>query len=401
MSPFVPSLAAGASTSFSVGLSAASAGAYSGAVSFVTGASQDPFSFNISGIVGTELPALDLFCGSRDLTFGQGNVDFGVTVTGMPVTESFTVYNWGAAALALDPDSLILPAGFSLGSSFPSLVAAGEFEQFIIQMDAVADGRFFGQISFNTNAFLNPHLVIQVAGTALAPASQLVVLGPEGALASGGILDLGNTLVGACVTKTLAVANAGTAVLSLDPESPRFRPDSAWWATSRQALSGRVSHVHHPASTLPRWVATRARFLYQQRCRHQPLYAGVDRQYHRPRRSQRALRLRAARQRARATWNSGALSGTPTTVSLTLENQGTAVLCWNRVAQPASPASARHSVCRQRGSGRKHNLRIQLDATAAGSYSGPCRSPTATPRRARSPPRLPARWRTAAASIHV
>ncbi len=373
MSPFVPSLAAGASTSFSVGLSAASAGAYSGAVSFVTGASQDPFSFNISGIVGTELPALDLFCGSRDLTFGQGNVDFGVTVTGMPVTESFTVYNWGGAALALDPDSLILPAGFSLASSFPSLVAAGEFEQFIIQMDAVADGRFFGQISFNTNAFLNPHLVIQVAGTALAPASQLVVLGPEGALASGGILDLGNTLVGACVTKTLAVANAGTAVLSLDPESlslpagfslvgdfpSSVEPgESATFtiqldAAALGSYSGSLSFTSNDADTSPYTLALTGNTIaptpiLSVRYGSAPLASGAGN-----------VEFPAA------------LSGTPTTVSLTLENQGTAVLWLEPESLSLPPGfSLVTPFAASVAPGGSTTLVIQLDATAAGSYSG-------------------------------
>ena len=225
--PFDFSLQPGDTTSLMLQLDAAAAGSYSGAVSFSTSASTDPFSFNISGTVGSSVPAIDVHCGSTDLTYPEEDVDFGVTVAGMPAQQTFTVDNNGAAALTLDAASLTLPAGFSLVGSLPTSVSAGGWASFTVQMDASAAGRFSGEAAFNDNDPLSPNIEFEVGGTVLAPAPELQVavggtgslLPVGGTLANGAALSFPNTGVGSPQSQTLTVANAGTATLTLDPGS--------------------------------------------------------------------------------------------------------------------------------------------------------------------------------------
>ena len=285
--PFDFSLQPGDTTSLMLQLDAAAAGSYSGAVSFSTSASTDPFSFNISGTVGSSVPAIDVHCGSTDLTYPEEDVDFGVTVAGMPAQQTFTVDNNGAAALTLDAASLTLPAGFSLVGSLPTSVSAGGWASFTVQMDASAAGRFSGEAAFNDNDPLSPNIEFEVGGTVLAPAPELQVavggtgslLPVGGTLANGAALSFPNTGVGSPQSQTLTVANAGTATLTLDPGSLVLPAGFSLVGSFPSSVApGDLTQVTiQPRRGGPGQLLGHA-LLHGQRRRRDPLYAGTERQ---------------------------------------------------------------------------------------------------------------------------
>src|SRR5262249_2831774 len=93
-------LAAGASTTFSVRLTAASAGSYGGTLSFGTSdPNNNPYTFTVSGTVTA--PVAQVLDGTTLIADRTGSDAFGSTAVGTPVTKTFTVRNAGTATLIL------------------------------------------------------------------------------------------------------------------------------------------------------------------------------------------------------------------------------------------------------------------------------------------------------------
>ncbi|WP_339754852.1 choice-of-anchor D domain-containing protein, partial [uncultured Marinobacter sp.] len=86
-----------------------------------------------------------------------GNVDFGSTLPGVPVSKTFTVTN--QSSMDVDVTGLIeFPAGFSIDPASPFgtdsstiTLAGGASTTFTIQFDGGTNGSTFGQISFTTS----------------------------------------------------------------------------------------------------------------------------------------------------------------------------------------------------------------------------------------------------------
>src|SRR5262249_46210619 len=97
---------------------------------------------------------------------GKGGSDsFGTTLSGMPVTRTFTVKNTGTSNLTLS-DPINLPGGFSLVSDFGSTtLAPGATTTFSVKLTAAAAGSYGGALSFGTNdSAANPY-AFTVSGT--------------------------------------------------------------------------------------------------------------------------------------------------------------------------------------------------------------------------------------------
>ncbi len=96
-------------------------------------------------------PEIQVFLGTTAIADGAGNVDFGTTLPGTPVTRTFTVRNSGTQTLTLS-QPISVPAGFTLASTFDSTsLAPGGSTTFAVRLDAAAAGTFSGQISFGNN----------------------------------------------------------------------------------------------------------------------------------------------------------------------------------------------------------------------------------------------------------
>jgi hypothetical protein len=79
---------------------------------------------------------------------GKSYIDFGGTLTDLPVAQTFKIENVGTAELDLDGGSLTLPAGYSLVTPFASTVTPADTTGFTIQLDAATAGSYSGTVSF-------------------------------------------------------------------------------------------------------------------------------------------------------------------------------------------------------------------------------------------------------------
>ncbi|MFO0477759.1 MAG: choice-of-anchor D domain-containing protein, partial [Bacteroidota bacterium] len=212
------SIAAGGSTNFSVKLDAVSVGNYSGSLSFVNGdATKNPFNFNITGtVVALPAPQIQVLDGATNIANITGNVDFGSTPIGTPITKTFTIKNNGTAALSLGALSA-LPTGFSLVGAFPTanIPAAGS-ATFQVKLDGIVLGNYSGSLIFvNGDATKNPFNFV-ISGTVTSTAApQIQVLESSTNIPNASAYSFGSTQQSIPVTKTFTIKNIGTAPLTL------------------------------------------------------------------------------------------------------------------------------------------------------------------------------------------
>ncbi|HJT36415.1 MAG TPA: choice-of-anchor D domain-containing protein, partial [Pirellulales bacterium] len=218
LTPFDTSVAPGGSTNLVIQLDATQGGDYSGPVSFDT---SDPnhgtFSFLVNGHVNPAAAAIAVYDGSTPVNAGSGYDSFGTATLGAPITKTFVIDNTGTAILTLTPNSLSLPAGFSLVTPFAASVPVGGSTTLAIELTAAAGGNYSGQVSFVDSAPNQNPFTFFVSGMVNAPAMSVTNSGT--ALTNGGTVDFGNTPLGTPVTRTLVILNTGAAALTLDPTS--------------------------------------------------------------------------------------------------------------------------------------------------------------------------------------
>jgi gliding motility-associated-like protein len=159
-------IAPGGSATFQLRLMAATAGSFSGTVSFDNDDSYaNPFTFNISGTAAVGAPEIELLQGSANIVRGTGSVNFGTTPVGTPVVRTFTIRNTGTATLTVGTLAA-LPAGFDLVGTFPTgTIAPGGSATFQLRLMAATAGSFSGTVSFdNDDSDENP-FTFAVSGT--------------------------------------------------------------------------------------------------------------------------------------------------------------------------------------------------------------------------------------------
>ncbi|MGH7194138.1 MAG: beta strand repeat-containing protein, partial [Candidatus Saccharimonadales bacterium] len=218
------SVSPGQTATFELQMDADSAGSYSGSVSFATNDSaHDPFTFLVTGTVTDPVASIALSLAASSgstytaVAYQTGSVDFGTTVTGSTVTETFQVEDTGTAALTIDSTTLVLPAGYSLVGTLPSSINPGQTGSFQLQLDATAAGSYPGTVSFATNDAAHNPFSFSVLGQVNAPAPAISVLLNAGVLANGtGDVVFPTTVTGKPTTETLTIENVGTATLTLD-----------------------------------------------------------------------------------------------------------------------------------------------------------------------------------------
>ena len=212
------SIPGGGSTNFSVKLDAVSVGNYSGSLSFVNGdATKNPFNFTITGtVVPLPAPQIQVLDGATNIANITGNVDFGSTPIGTPVTKTFTIKNIGTAPLSLGALST-LPSGFSLVGAFPTanIPAAGS-ATFQVKLDGIVLGNYSGSLIFvNGDATKNPFNFV-ISGTVTSTAApQIQVLESSTNIPNASAYSFGSTQQSIPVTKTFTIKNIGTAPLTL------------------------------------------------------------------------------------------------------------------------------------------------------------------------------------------
>jgi hypothetical protein len=184
-------LGPGQATDFVVELEGVFEGTYTGVISFDSNdADENPFEFSVSGSVAPwtpPAPEVEVQVGGVDVADGSGLVDFGATMVGVPVAQTVTVGNIGSLDLALG--SITVPGGYRLVSGFgATLLAPGETTDFVVELEAVAEGSYSGTISFDSDDADESPFEIAVSGAVSAAPLPTWTLddGSAGYSASGG-----------------------------------------------------------------------------------------------------------------------------------------------------------------------------------------------------------------------
>jgi hypothetical protein len=180
----------------------------------------------VPGIVTA--PEISVLLNGSDLASG-GTINFGSTLVGTPVLQTFTVQNLGNGDLTLTSlDGSVFPAGFSLVANLSATtLAPGQSTTFSVQLDAAATGSFGGTIHLLSNDADESIFDIVLGGTVTAPiitAPEIRIWGNAVELASGDTVSLGNTLVGTPITETFTIQNVGDGDLVLTAIDPSMLP---------------------------------------------------------------------------------------------------------------------------------------------------------------------------------
>ena len=222
--PATSTVAAGSSTTFTVGLNTAAAGTFSGSLSFTNNdADENPFNFALSGTVNTSTPTaapeIEILDGSTVLIDGASTVNFGSVALGATATKTFTIRNLGTSNLTLSQISL--PTGFSL-SAGPgrTTVAPGGSTTLTLALNTTTAGTKTGGVAIANNDANEGPFNFNVLGvvTTQTPttAPEIEILDGTTSLVDGSsTVNFGSVTVGATATKILTIRNIGTANLNL------------------------------------------------------------------------------------------------------------------------------------------------------------------------------------------
>jgi len=181
-------LAAGASTTFTLRFAPGAAGNFSANVALGNDdADENPFDLVLQGtgvVPAPAAPEISVLLGSTNLATG-GVLDFGTTTVGTAVTRTLTIRNDGTQSLdltALDPATL--PAGYTIVTNLGwTTLAPGAYTTLTLQLDATAQGSFGGTISLvNSDSDENPFTLV-LSGTvnpAFVPHKEIMDNGDAG-----------------------------------------------------------------------------------------------------------------------------------------------------------------------------------------------------------------------------
>jgi uncharacterized delta-60 repeat protein len=155
-----PSLAPGASDTFTVRLDTITAGIKTGDVSFTTNDSdENPFNFRITGTIVAQTPP-EIAVTGEQIPIGDGDTtpntadgtDFGrVMLGGTPISHTFAVANIGGAGSILTLGSVSVPAGFTVTKDLPASLGPLGSDVFLVRLDTTTAGVFSGDVSFSNN----------------------------------------------------------------------------------------------------------------------------------------------------------------------------------------------------------------------------------------------------------
>lgn len=114
-------------------------------------------------------PNLSVSSGLTLIGDGYGPVDYGAALLGgLPITQTFTVYNNGSMPLLLWPASC--PSGFGVTKDYASLLAPETGDTFELTMATAPGGVYGGSVTFANNDIENQSFDFSVFGRVLVPA---------------------------------------------------------------------------------------------------------------------------------------------------------------------------------------------------------------------------------------
>ena len=248
--PLPVTVASNQSVTFTATFVPASAGAASGALSIVSGASNSPLSVPLSG-TGVAKGQL----GSNPASFSFGNIQVG---TSNSLTGTLT--NTGGSSLTISA-ATASGTGFSVsGLALPVTLNAGQSTSFTVHFSPTASGAVSGSVSITSNG-ANPNLSIPLTGTGVTQGT--LTANPAslafGSVQVGSSTNLSETLTntgGSTVTISQAnVSGAGFSISGLNSfpinltanQSVTFT--ATFTPTSAGAASGSLSVVSNASNS--------------------------------------------------------------------------------------------------------------------------------------------------------
>jgi len=210
------SVAAGASTMFTVGFSPTAVGTSTATVTIASNASAS-FSFTISAsATAAPQPAIAVSGSAGDIASG-GTLAFGPVAVGTSKDQTITIRNPGTAPLVLSANPAVTGTGnihFTLKTPPSSLtIAAGGMTTFVVTFTPSAKGDEAGSVSIASNSPDNGAFTIMLTGTGTITATGFAVTGANGASsigAVGGTLQLTATVVPAGADNPGVTWSSGT-----------------------------------------------------------------------------------------------------------------------------------------------------------------------------------------------
>ncbi len=199
-----PSLAPGATDTFTVRLDTATAGTKGGDISFANNdGDENPFNFAITGVVTVETaPEITVLGNGITITNGDttpavsDGTNFGsVAPGGAGISRVFTVRNDGTVALNLG--AVTVPTGYTLTEALSASLAPGTSDTFTVQLDTTTMGIKTGDISFTTNDADENPFRFRITGMVVVPGDLDLTFGAGGIVTTmiGRSNDWGTSMV--------------------------------------------------------------------------------------------------------------------------------------------------------------------------------------------------------------
>ena len=193
------SIPAGGSSAFTIGFAPASAGSFSGSITFISNA---PNSSLVIPLAGTGAST------TLQLSTTPTSLSFGNLATGSTAAKSVTISNTGSSSVSISQISAS-GAGYSTsGITLPLSLAAGQSASFSVTFAPTSAGSLSGSVTVVSTATNSPS-TISLSGTGVQP--QISVIPST--------ISFGNVAVGVTNTQTLTIRNAGTATLNVSQAS--------------------------------------------------------------------------------------------------------------------------------------------------------------------------------------
>src|SRR5208283_6071502 len=188
-------VAAGGSSTFTIGFTPASASSFTGSLTLVSNTTNSPLVVALSG--AGIAPVMQL-------TVAPASLSFGNITTGTRTTQGVTVTNSGNASVTLSQISESGTGFSAAGFTVPLTLAAGQSTTFSVTFDPATTGSLTGSVTLTSNASNSP-ATIALSGTGIQP--QISVIPAS--------VSFGNVTVGVTDTQSFTIRNAGTANLSV------------------------------------------------------------------------------------------------------------------------------------------------------------------------------------------
>ncbi|WOK09370.1 choice-of-anchor D domain-containing protein [Imperialibacter roseus] len=217
----ISTVAANATETFTVSLSGANTGNFSAPVTITSDdADENPFTFPITGTI--TYPEINVFAGNDKTASAISDdqtepISFEPTVKGIDVSRTFTIENTGTSALNISSVT-VSGSDFSVSSAITS-VATNASANFSITLSGANAGTFNATVTIaSDDADENP-FTFPITGTVTYPEINVFAGTDNSAtmITDGqtSAVEFGSAVQGNPITRTFAIQNAGTSVLTV------------------------------------------------------------------------------------------------------------------------------------------------------------------------------------------